>query len=272
MQRLQLIHANLCTNQKVMVEKLDQEQIGIIYLNSPTDLNSLSSQMKKELCAAVIELDKDSNIKVIVILSKLDKIFCAGANIKELSDCSYESQQISDIFYEIHNVFDSLRKPLIMGVNGVALGGGFELALNGDIIIASEDAKLGLPELKLGVIPGIGGTQRLTHLVGRTTAMKYILTSDQITAQEALNRGIVTNVVKKEQLREECIKIAKRISEKSLYTLIVCKTAIKNAQELPLSQANQVERQLFNSLLNTQAAKEGIQAFIEKRSPNFRNI
>ncbi|CAD8057513.1 unnamed protein product [Paramecium sonneborni] len=272
MQRLQLIHTNFCSNQKVEIERLEEDQIGIIYLNSQTDLNSLSNQMKQELCAAIIELDQDDKIKVLIILSKLNKIFCAGANIKELSDCSYQSQQVSDIFHQIYTVFDSLRKPLIIGVNGAALGGGFELALNGDIIIASEDAKFGLPELKLGVIPGIGGTQRLTQLVGKTTAMKYILTSDLITSQEALNRGIVTNVVKKEHLRDECIKIAKRISEKSLYTLIVAKTAIKNAEELPVSQANKVERQLFNSLLNTQAAKEGVQAFIQKRPPNFKNI
>ncbi|CAD8063523.1 unnamed protein product [Paramecium sonneborni] len=272
MQRIALLHTNFCSYEKVIVERLKSDQIGLIYLNSPNDLNSLSEPMKRDLALAIQELDQDINIKVLILLSKLDKLFCAGANIKDISNISLESQLKGDIFQNIFQVLESIRKPLIVGINGVALGGGLELALNGDIIVATEECKLGLPELKLGFIPGLGGTQRLTKLIGKTNAMKYILTSDNISAQEAYQRGIVNSVVKKELLREECINIAKRISEKSLYTLIAAKAAIKNAEEMPISQANKVERQIFNSLLNTKAAKEGVKAFVEKRKPNFKNI
>lgn len=162
-------------------------------------------------------------------------------------------------------------KPIISGVNGVALGGGFEMALLTDILVCSDNARFGLPELKLGLIPGIGGTQRLTRIVGKINAMKYILTSDFIPAQRAYEMGIVSDVYPKEELHLKTLELARVISEKPLTALKTAKDVIKQAEELPLEEGVKYERKVFYPLFDTPGAKEGISAFIGKRAANFED-
>lgn len=206
---------------------MDAGKVAVIYLNSPKDLNSLSEQLKSELSRALTSLSRCPTTKVIVLLSKLPKAFCAGANIKEFTEKTHESSILHDTFAEISNVLGTLRKPLICGVNGVALGGGLEVVLHADIVTCSEDAKFGLPELKLGLMPGLGGTQRLAKVIGKFRTMKYVFTSDTFNAEEAKQMGLITDIFKKEVLHEETIKLAKRIAEKALATLAFAKDSIK---------------------------------------------
>ncbi|KAM3128582.1 hypothetical protein pb186bvf_019279 [Paramecium bursaria] len=235
--------------QKVEVEKLEQDQIGIVYMNSPKDLNCLSAQMKKELISALKQFDNDNDIKVIVLLSKLAKVFCAGADIKDFLSSSLQTQLLNDLFKDIHDEVSGLKKPLIVGVNGFAFGGGFEISLLADIIVGTENTKFGLPELNLGIIPGIGGTQRLSRLIGRTNAQRYILTGDTIDSQEAYKYGIINVLVKSEELKDKCIELARKISSKSLYTLMVAKQSINLAEETTLHSGSKMERFLIKNLI-----------------------
>lgn len=202
----------------------------------------------------------------------MEKAFCAGGDVKNIIPLTFETQMSHDDLEFVNQSMENLRKPLITGVHGVTFGGGFEVALFGDIIVAAEDAKFSFPEIKLGIIPGLCGTQRFTHLVGRTVASRYILTGDVMSAKEAQDLGVVNFVVKRENLREECLKVAARLTEKSVYSLIVGKQAIKQADEMPLSIGSKVERYLFNAVLSTRGAKEGLGAFVEKRKPNFKDL
>jgi len=246
--------------------------IAVISLNSPKDLNSLSNEMRQSLVAVLKQFDKDPKIKVVILQSKVDKIFCAGANIKEFPELTYEKQLQDDTFLEMCTTLDKFKKPLIAAVGGGAFGGGFELALSCDIILCSDEAKMGFPELKLGLMPGFGGTQRLYKSLGKYLAMKIILTTEPITGTMAKNYGLAVAVFNKEDLHLEALKLARRIADKSINILILAKETIKKGDELSLEHGLQYERAIFNSMLTLKATQEGVKAFIEKRSPNFKDI
>ncbi|KRX06100.1 hypothetical protein PPERSA_09712 [Pseudocohnilembus persalinus] len=268
--RLQKLQQELSQNQqKTELEFADEGRIGIIYLNSPKELNALSDQMRYEISTKINALSQNDQVKVIVILSKCEKAFCAGANIKEFSDLTYEKQNIQDKFYNLDRALSDCVKPIVAGVNGYALGGGLEVALACDIIILQEGAKLGLPELSLGLIPGLGGNIRLTNQIGQYNASRLILSGEMISAEKALHLGLGTEILKKENFQENVINFAKKISAKSMTALIAAKKSILSAQEQGLSQAIKTERQLFNPLFYTQGKQEGVDAFLNKRKPNF---
>lgn len=242
--------------------------IAIVQLNRPKALNALSPALMKELAQALQELDADSETHVIVLTGN-EKAFAAGADIKEMAPLT--TQQIEDrdplaIWDRIYKI----RKPLIAAVSGYALGGGCELAMMCDIIVAAESAKFGQPEINLGIIPGAGGTQRLPKTIGKFKAMEWILTGDIYSAKEAYAAGLVSRVVPDGKHLEEAKKLAQKIASKSLCALTKAKEAILYSLEYPLEEALQKERKLFYQLFDTEDQKEGMQAFLEKRKPNFK--
>lgn len=256
---------------RVQVERIEDGQIGVIRMNSPKDLNALSKEMKDNLIRALGEFSMDNKVKVIILKSELPKAFCAGASIAEFPSTTFETQNLLDIFEDIEYGFERCKKPIIAAINGVALGGGFEIALASDVIIMSEEAKLGLPELRLGLIPGIGGTQRLAKLVGKHNAMKIILTGVPINANEAFRLGVCQGVHKQEELYNEAVKLAKSMVDKPMYALILAKKSIKFADEVGILQGLRFEREEINALASSRGKDEGVKAFIEKRKPDFRD-
>ena len=281
MERLILIKNHLASNPNIptqiipktkLIIEIYDENIGVISLNSAKDLNSLSIQMRNEIISALKLLDNDKKIKIIILQSKVDKIFCAGADIKEFPGITYESQLKDDVFTEFCLTFDKCKKPIIAAINGGAFGGGLEIALMCDIIICSDDAKLALPELKLGLIPGFGGTQRIYKVLGKYLAMKMILSSEPITGTMAKNYGLAVAIYNKEDLNLEALKLARKIAEKSVHVLLIAKDTLKRADELSLEHGLQYERRLFNSMFTLKATKEGVNAFLEKRPPNFKDL
>lgn len=275
MNRLSLLKNQLSsptTYTKLSYQLAYDNQIAVVSLSSPQDLNVLSKTMRSELSSLLSTLDRDSQVKVILLQSNVPKAFCAGANIKEFLNITSEAYSRDDNFEPFSTILTTLKKPLIAAVNGVVAGGGFELALNCDIIIASEDTKFAFPEIKLGLIPGIGGTQRFTKIVGRTIASRYILTGDFFTAKQACEWGVVCEVLKKDDLQKQGLEIAKKIADMSMYTAIAAKDAVKQADELGISEGLKFERRLFSGLFNMRGVKEGVDAFIKKRKPDFKNI
>ena len=277
MHRIALIKNQLSGSVPVKYTKLSYEltyssQIAVISLNSPSDLNVLSQTMRAELGGLLSILERDPQVKVIVLQSMVPKALCAGANIKEFTSITSESYSRDDVFEPFSTILTTLKKPMIAAVNGVAAGGGFELVLNCDIIVCSEDAKFAFPEIKLGLIPGIGGTQRFTKIVGRAIASRYVLTGDFFTAQQAKSWGVVSEVYKVEDLKKEAFELAKKIADMSMYTAIAAKDAVKQANELGISEGLKFERRLFQGLFNMKGVKEGVDAFINKRKPNFNGI
>jgi len=256
---------------KVQTETLDDGKIGIISLNSPKDLNALSKELKSEIVDALQVFSSDKKVRVIILRTELPKAFCAGASIAEFPLTTLETQNLADIFEDIEYGFERCKKPIIAAINGVALGGGFEVALACDMILMSEEARLGLPELRLGLIPGIGGTQRLAKLVGKHNAMKIILSGQFVSADEAYRLGICQGVYKKENLYNEAVILARSIADKPTYALILCKKAIKYADEVGLTQGLRFEREGINALFSSQGKQEGVSAFLEKRKPNFED-
>jgi len=252
--------------ENILVEK--EEPVAVIRLNRPKAFNALSHELIGELVAAFADLDNDSSVRAIVLTGS-DKAFAAGADIKEMSKETSVSIMLKDQFA----TWDKIRlvkKPIIAAVSGYALGGGLELMMNCDIVIASENAKLGQPEINLGIIPGAGGTQRLTRLVGKHKAMEMILTGEMITAQEALKIGLVNKVAPVELYLEEAKNIAAAIAKKSPVAVRLAKEAILQAFETPLSDGLMHERKNFYMLFATKDQKEGMNAFLEKREPMFQ--
>ena len=275
MNRLSLVKNQLSGTQqftKLSYELTYNNQIAVITLNSPSDLNVLSSTMRSELSGLLSTLDRDPTVKVFVLQSAVAKAFCAGANIKEFVPISSESYSRDDVFEPFSTILTNLKKPIVAAVNGVAAGGGFEVVLNCDIIIASDDARFAFPEIKLGLIPGIGGTQRFTKIAGRSVASRYILTGEFFNAQQAKSYGVVTEVYKAEELKKQALELAKKVADMSMYTAIAAKDAVKQANELGTSEGLKFERRVFQGLFNTKAVKEGVDAFINKRKANFNNI
>jgi enoyl-CoA hydratase len=244
-------------------------KVGIIRLNRPQALNALSPALIEELHTAITAFEADPNISCTIITGS-EKAFAAGADIKEMAGKSY----IDAFMGNLAATWDApvrARKPIIAAVAGFALGGGCEIAMQCDMIIAADNAKFGQPEIKLGVIPGMGGTQRLTRAIGKAKAMDLILTGRMMDATEAERAGLVARVVPLANLMDEAMKAAETIASMSLPALMVAKEAINSAFETSLAEGIRFERRVFHGLFATQDQKEGMAAFIEKRAPNFKN-
>jgi enoyl-CoA hydratase len=244
-------------------------RVGVIRLNRPKALNALNATLKDELLAAAERFDADPNVGCIVITGS-DKAFAAGADIKEMANKRYIDVFAED-FAADYERLTRVRKPIVAAVAGFALGGGCELAMMCDVIIAADTAKFGQPEIKLGVIPGMGGTQRLIRAVGKAKAMDLILTGRMMDAVEAERSGLVARVVPASVLMEEAMKIAETIASLSLPSLLAAKEAINRALETSLSEGLRFERRIFHGLFATHDQKEGMAAFVAKRPASFRN-
>jgi enoyl-CoA hydratase len=244
-------------------------RVGIVRLNRPQALNALNSALIAELAAALAAYDADPGIGCIVVTGS-DKAFAAGADIKEMAGQSYMDMFMGD-FAESWDCIARVRKPVIAAVAGFALGGGCEIAMHADIIIAADNAKFGQPEIKLGIIPGIGGTQRLPRAVGKAKAMEMILTARMMDAQEAERSGLVARVVPLASLMEETMKSAEAIASMPLAATMLAKEAVNRAFEIPLQEGARFERRVFHSLFATEDQKEGMGAFVEKRPAKFKN-
>ena len=244
-------------------------KVGIVRLNRPQALNALNAALIGELTAAIDAFEADEDIGCMIVTGS-DKAFAAGADIKEMAGKSYIDAFMGNFAATWDRVAHA-RKPVIAAVAGFALGGGCELAMQCDLIIAADSAKFGQPEIKLGIIPGIGGTQRLPRALGKAKAMDLILTGRMMDAAEAERAGLVTRVVPAASLIEEAMKVAETIAAMSLPALIAAKEAVNRAFESPLAEGFRFERRVFGSLFASADQKEGMAAFVEKRSPKFRH-
>lgn len=247
-----------------------QGHIGTITLNRPESLNALNAQLMGELSTALAKFEADDAIGAIVITGS-DKAFAAGADIKEMSERTYPGTLLDDFIGGDWESVPKARKPIIAAVAGYALGGGCELALSCDIILAADTARFGLPEITLGVIPGAGGTQRLTRAVGKAKAMEMILSGRFMTAEEAERGGLVSRVVPEGDLMEEALSLAAKIADMSTPAVMLAKSAVERAHETSLAEGLTFERMAFYSLFATEDQKEGMAAFVEKRKAQFRN-
>lgn len=247
-----------------------EDQIGIITLNRPEARNALNNQLMDELCRALDEFEADENIGCIVLTGS-SKAFAAGADIKEMQSLDYMTAYQQEFITRNWERVTRCRKPVIAAVAGYALGGGCELAMMCDFILAAENAKFGQPEINLGVMPGAGGTQRLTRFVGKSKAMEMCLTGRMMSAEEAERCGLVSRIVPTDALMDEVKKAARSISQKSRPVAMLTKECVNTAYETMLSQGVLFERRLFHSMFATEDQKEGMDAFVEKRDPHFRN-
>jgi enoyl-CoA hydratase len=255
------------SNEKIIVET--RGRVGLIRLNRPQALNALNAALMRELGAVLAAFEADGSIGCMVITGS-DKAFAAGADIKEMATKTYMEAFMGNFAATWDRVAHA-RKPVIAAVAGFALGGGCELAMQCDIIIAADTARFGQPELKLGIIPGIGGTQRLTRAVGKAKAMDLILTGRMMDAAEAERSGLVARVVPAGELIAEAMKAADTIAAMSLPSVMVAKEAVNRAFEVSLAEGISFERRVFHSLFATQDQKEGMAAFVEKRPAKFEN-
>jgi enoyl-CoA hydratase len=255
------------TYETILVET--RGRVGLITLNRPKALNALNSQIVSEINEALDGFERDAGIGCIVITGS-EKAFAAGADIKEMAGLSYPQTYLDDFITSWDRV-GSRRKPIIAAVAGFALGGGCELAMMCDFIIAADTAKFGQPEIKLGVMPGAGGTQRLTRFVGKAKAMEMCLTGRMMDAQEAERSGLVSRVVPAESLLEEALKAAETIASMSLPVVMMTKESVNRAYETTLAEGIRFERRVFHAMFATADQKEGMAAFVEKRAPAFKN-
>jgi enoyl-CoA hydratase len=255
------------TYQNILVDT--QGRVGIIRLNRPQALNALNRALIDELTQAVEAYDADDGIGCMLITGS-DKAFAAGADIKEMADKTFTEAYLGN-FTADWNAVARARKPVVAAVAGFALGGGCELAMQCDIIISADNAKFGQPEIKLGVIPGIGGTQRLTRAVGKAKAMDLILTGRMMDAVEAEKSGLVARVVPAASLMDEAMKVADAIANMSLPSVLAGKEAVNAAFETSLAEGIRFERRIFHSLFATSDQKEGMKAFVEKRKAEWKN-
>lgn len=247
-----------------------QEGFARIQLNRPSALNALNSRVLQELFDALSGLDNDNDVKCSIITGN-EKAFAAGADIKEMMEKNGETMYNDDQFAPFYKL-RTIKKPVIAAVSGFALGGGCELVMACDIVIASENAKFGQPEINLGVIPGMGGSQRLTRAVGKVRAMELLLTGEMFTADEALRWGLINKVVPNEFLQDEATALALKIASKPLMAIIASKAAVNKADDLSLAEGIAYERRAFADLYDTQDQKEGMRAFVEKRKAVWKNL
>ena len=243
-------------------------RVGLITLNRPQAMNALNNQLMRELMDALEAFDKTDAVGAMVITGN-EKAFAAGADIKELADRSIQQMMDRD-HVAVFGRIRTIRKPIIAAVSGWALGGGCEVALSCDMIVASESARFGQPEITIGVIPGAGGTQRLTHAVGKAIAMEMILNNRTLTAQEAYQFGVVNRIVPVAGYLEQALKLAEEIASRAPIAVRVAKQMINQAFERTLSDALAEEKQQFYNLFATEDQKEGMNAFIEKREPEWK--
>ena len=247
-------------------------RVAVITINRPQKLNALNIQTRAEGAAALEELREDESVRVVVITGAGEKAFVAGADIGEFEGRTAVSQRDVMTARSLFTAVDTFPKPVIAMINGFCLGGGCELALSCDIRVASETARFGQPEINLGIIPGGGGTQRLTRLVGEGKAMELILTGDMIDAQTAYNLGLVNLVVPAADLEAKTMELANRIAEKSPVALRMAKEAVKTAARANLDEGLRREIDLFALTFSSQDKDEGVRAFLEKRKPDFKGV
>jgi enoyl-CoA hydratase len=244
--------------------------VGIATLNRPDKLNALSLELMKQLVAALEAFDQDDNIHVILLAGN-ERAFAAGADIGDMAEATVVSQVKANQFARWERI-GKIAKPIVAAVSGFALGGGCELAMSCDLIIASETAQFGQPEINIGVMPGAGGTQRLIRAVGKAAAMDVILTGRFLTAREALAYGLVSRVVPKEHFYSEALRVCHEMATKPPLALRIAKDAVRKAHDLGLADGLEYERKLFYLLFGTQDQKEGMHAFLEKRAPQFKGV
>ena len=245
-------------------------RVGLLTLNRPQALNALNAQLTREVAAALAAFEADEGVGCVVLTGS-SRAFAAGADIKEMAPQSYMDVFKGDLFGAFQTAVTSFRKPLIAAVAGHALGGGCELAMLCDFIIAADNAKFGQPEINLGVMPGIGGSQRLTRFVGKSKAMDMCLTGRTMDAAEAERSGLVSRVVPVEALLAEALKAAGKIAAQSLPIAMMTKESVNRAYETTLAEGVRFERRLFHAMFATADQKEGMAAFVEKRKAEFRN-
>jgi enoyl-CoA hydratase len=253
------------SNDLILVEK--RSRVGVATLNRPKSLNALNAELLEELDQALIEFDRDPEIGAVVVTGG-PKAFAAGADISEMRGKNFPAIYLED-FFAICDRIAARRKPRIAAVAGFALGGGCELAMICDFIIAAENAKFGQPEIKLGVMPGIGGTQRLARAVGKAKAMDLCLTGRMMDAAEAERSGLVSRIVAPDRLMDEAMAAAETIASMSLPVAMMTREAIERAFEVSLAEGVRFERRVFHSIFATADQKEGMTAFLEKRPPRF---
>lgn len=247
-----------------------QGRVAILTLNRPKALNALNDELMNELGQALLKLDADDDIGAIIITGS-EKAFAAGADIAAMANWSHMDVFKSEYITRNWETMLRIRKPIIAAVSGYALGGGCELAMMCDFIIAADTAKFGQPEIKLGVLPGAGGSQRLPRAVGKSKAMDMVLTGRMMDSAEAERSGLVSRVVPADKLMQEAIDVATAIASMSLPSVMMAKEAVNRAWESPLSEGLLFERRAFHSLFGTEDQKEGMKAFLEKRQPDFKH-
>jgi enoyl-CoA hydratase len=252
------------------IEVETQGHVGIVRLNRPKALNALCDALVGELGLALDDFEADDNIGCVVITGS-EKAFAAGADIKEMASKSYMDAYLGNFITDGWERVTTCRKPVIAAVAGYALGGGCELAMMCDFIIAADTAKFGQPEITIGTIPGAGGTQRLTRFVGKSKAMEMVLTGRMMGAEEAERSGLVSRVVAADDLMDEAIKVAGAICDLSRPVVMLAKEAVNRAYETTLSEGVRFERRIFHSTFATEDQKEGMAAFVEKRQASFKH-
>jgi enoyl-CoA hydratase len=253
-------------HQNILVKH--EGHVAVVTLNRPKALNALNSELLNELVSTLRGFDADDSVRAIVLTGS-ERAFAAGADIKEMAPKSYMDMYKTNFFADAADGIAAIRKPIIAAVAGYALGGGCELAMLCDFIIAADNAKFGQPEITLGVMPGIGGTQRLTRLVGKSKAMEMCLTGRNMDAAEAERSGLVSRVVPVAELLGEAMKAAQKIAEQSLPIAMMTKETVNRAYETTLAEGIRFERRLFHSMFATDDQKEGMAAFTDKRKPAF---
>ncbi len=254
--------------ENVIVER--HGRVGLIKMNRLDQLNALSSYIMKEVSAALAEFSADSEVNAIVLTGG-EKAFAAGADISEIKDQTFVGLYSNDFIGKDWESIARCKKPVIAAVSGFALGGGCEIAMMCDFIVAAENARFGQPEIKLGIIPGAGGSQRLAKFIGKSKAMDMCLTGRMMDAQEAERSGLVSRVVPTKELLDTAISIATEMAAYSQPTLQLAKEVVNNAFDTHLSEGVRYERRVFQALFSTQDQKEGMAAFVEKRKPEFKN-
>jgi enoyl-CoA hydratase len=251
----------------VLVERQAEQRTALVRLNRPKQLNALNGAVMDALCAALEELDRDDAVRAIVVTGN-ERAFAAGADIGEMAGATPIEMLLTNRIGQWDRI-RKITKPVIAAVNGWALGGGCELAMTLDLIVAGEGAKFGQPEISIGVIPGAGGTQRLTRAIGKAKAMRMVLTGEPITAREAEAAGLVALLTQDEVVVEDALALAAKVAEKSPIALRLAKEAVNAAYEMSLTDALAHERRLFYLLFASEDQKEGMAAFLEKRTPDF---
>jgi enoyl-CoA hydratase len=246
-----------------------QQRVGIVQFNRPQALNALNREMMAEVLDALEQFDADPQVGCLLVTGN-ERAFAAGADIKEMAT-AMPADMLNNPFIDYWDRLRRLAKPLVAAVSGFALGGGCEFAMACDMIVASESAQFGQPEINLGVIPGAGGTQRLTRAVGKSKAMDMVLTGRMMDAQEAERSGLVSRIVAAADLMGEAVKVAEKIAGMSRPSVVMAKEAVNRAYETTLAEGVRFERRLFQSLFATEDQKEGMAAFVEKRKASFAN-